>query len=214
MTKVDQVEELVEDCLELSTLFISNLAQQASLLVDLYLHSEYEESKQRIIHLAQKNDALADKELRGFVFEGMRHANPTPGVLRTTVHDVTIVDGTRGSMLIPASQTVLVATSLAAMDPIAFPEPERIDPGRPLEAYSILFGSDQYCSLRQQLAGASLAATLKEVFNLKNVRRAPGKQGIYTITEQTIGGVKLKKYLDTGSRESDIPKSLVLHYDE
>jgi cytochrome P450 len=152
--------------------------------------------------------------MRGFVFEGIRHANSTPGLVRVTAHDVTIVDGTRGSILIPASHTVLVATSLAAMDPVAFPEPEKIDPGRPLELYSILFGTELGHYFGQQVSGASLAATLKEVFRLKNVRRAPGRQGVLTTTEHTVGGVRVKKYFDAGSREAKIPKSLTLHYDE
>lgn len=36
------------------------------------------------------------------------------------------------------SQMVFVATSKAAMDPKAFPEPEKLDPYRPLSSYILL----------------------------------------------------------------------------
>jgi cytochrome P450 len=182
-------------------------------LIDLYLRPEYEDSKKRIIHLAQTNDAASEKELRGFVFEGMRLASSIPGLPRVTTRDVTIDDGVRGSIFIPSGHTVLIATSMAAMDPIAFPEPEKINPHRDLQSYTLLGHGLHYC-FGQQLIGASLAATLREVFKLKNVRRAPGKQGVFTTVEHSIGGVKMRKYLDASSREADVPTSLTLHYDE
>ncbi|KAK7186795.1 hypothetical protein DPSP01_001146 [Paraphaeosphaeria sporulosa] len=208
------IEELVADCIGISTPIIGNLTQQASLLVDLYLRPEYDESRRRIIQLAQRNDVASGKELLGFVFEGIRHANAIPGLPRVTTRDVTIIDGARGSIFIPADHTVLIATSMAAMDPAAFPEPEKINPHRPTKDYSMLFGHGLHYCLGQQLASASLTATLREIFKLKNVRRAPGKQGVLTTVEYNIGGLRMKKYLDASSREAEIPTSLTLHYDE
>jgi hypothetical protein len=52
------------------------------------------------------------------------------------------------------------------------------------------------------------------VFKLKNVRRAPGKQGRFTITEHKLAGVSMRHYLDANSKESPIPTSLRLHYDD
>lgn len=198
----------------ISTPVVGNLTQQASLLIDLYMRPEHEESKKRIIQLAQKNDVSSEKELEGFVFEGMRLANSIPGVPRVTSRDVTIVDGVRGPIFIPAGHTVLIATSMAAMDPMAFPEPEKINPQRPFNDYTTLFGYGLHHCFGQKLVGASLAATLREVFKLKNVRRAPGKQGVFTTVEHSIAGVKWENYLDASSREAKIPTSLTLHYDE
>jgi hypothetical protein len=64
------------------------------------------------------------------------------------------------------------------------------------------------------LVGCSLAATLREVFKLKNIRRAPGKQGKFQIVEHDIGGVKARLYLDGNAKESPIPTTLVVEYDE
>ena len=191
---------------------VGNLTQQASLLIDLYLRPEYEEHKKRISLLAQQDDTDSEKELRGFVFEGMRHAGCILGASRVASRDVTIVDGARGSLSIPAGHTVLIATSKAAMDPLAFPEPEKINPHRSFEDYT-LFGHGLHRCFGIQLAGASLAATLREVFKLKNVRRAPGKQGVFTTVKSDLDGIPIVKYLDASSRESAVPTSLTLHYD-
>jgi hypothetical protein len=55
---------------------------------------------------------------------------------------------------------------------------------------------------------------LREVFKLKNLRRAPGKQGRFTIVEHQLAGVNMRQYLDSNSRESPIPTTLTLEYDE
>lgn len=62
--------------------------------------------------------------------------------------------------------------------------------------------------------GCSLAATLREVFKLKNVRRAPGRQGHFTVTDHEFAGVKMRHYLDASAKESPIPTTLTLEYDE
>ncbi|KAF2440209.1 cytochrome P450 [Karstenula rhodostoma CBS 690.94] len=207
------IEELFADCIGIGTPIVGHLTQQASLLIDLYLRSEYEESRKRIIQLAQMNNSASQQELQGFVFEGMRHANSIPGLSRVTARDVTIVDGARGSIFIVAGQTVLIATSVATMDPVAFPEPGKIDLHRPFKDYSTIFGSGLHYCFGQQLASARLATMLREVFKLKNVRCVPGKQGVLIIFEHSVAGVKMKKYLDASSREAEIPTSLTLHYD-
>lgn len=75
----------------------------------------------------------------------MRHAGVVPGVPRVATRDTVIDDGEeeRGGMQkkqkkILEGQMVFVATSKAAMDPKAFPEPEKLDPYRPLSSYILL----------------------------------------------------------------------------
>jgi hypothetical protein len=64
------------------------------------------------------------------------------------------------------------------------------------------------------LVGCSLAATLREVFKLKNVRRAKGNQGRFHVVEHDIGGANARLYLDGSAKESPIPTTLVIEYDE
>ncbi|KIN02629.1 hypothetical protein OIDMADRAFT_52466 [Oidiodendron maius Zn] len=207
------IGDMVGDCIGLTAPVAGNITQQASLLIDLYLKPEYEEYKNRIIELAHKDDDESEKELQGFVFEGMRHAGVVPGLPRIATKDVTVVDGARGPVEIRAGHTVLIATSSAAMDPVAFPNPEKLDPHRPLSSYTLLGHGLHYC-FGARLIGCSLAATLKEVFKLKNIRRAAGRQGQFTIVEHQLAGVSMKKYLDANAKESPIPTTLTLEYDE
>lgn len=67
-----------------------------------------------------------------------------PGVPRVATRDTVIDDGEEeesgggAQKKILEGQMVFVATSKAAMDPKAFPEPEKLDPYRPLSSYILL----------------------------------------------------------------------------
>ncbi|OCT52493.1 Psi-producing oxygenase A [Cladophialophora carrionii] len=207
------IGDMVGDCIGMGAPVAGNITQQASLLIDLYLKDEYKQYKARIVELAHKDDEASDKELLGFVFEGMRHAGVVPGLPRVTSKDVTFEDGVRGPVHIKAGQYVLIATSSAAMDPAAFPDPEKIDPHRPMSSYTLLGHGMHYC-FGARIVGPALVATLKEVFRLKNVRRAKGRLGRFSVIEHDIAGVKAKIYLDANAKESPIPTTLHLLYDE
>jgi hypothetical protein len=205
-------DDLVAECIGIGAPVAANLTKQASLLIDLFLSPGYKQYKERIIELAHKDAASSEKELQGFVYEGMRHVCAVPGVPRTATKDVTITDGARGPVEIKDGHTILVPTYEAAMDPIAFPEPEKLNPHRPFEDYAFLGYGLQSC-FGSRLIGSSLAATLREVFKLKNVRRAPGKLGRLVVVDQEFAGIKLHRYLDSSSKETPIPTSLTLEYD-
>lgn len=207
------VGDLVADCMGMSVPVAGNLTQQASLLIDLFLSDDYATYKNRIIELAHQDSPEADRELLGYVYEGMRHAGVVPGVPRIAAEDITVQDGARGPVHIKAHQTVLVATSKAAMDPVAFPNPEKLDPTRPLSSYT-LFGHGLHACFGARMVGPALAATLKEVFRLKNIRRAPGRAGRFSVVEHEVAGVKLRLYLDSNCKESPVPSTLRLLYDE
>jgi hypothetical protein len=207
------IGDLVGDCIGMGAPVAGNITQQASLLIDLYLSEGYEEYKARIVELAHKDDEASWKELQGFVFEGMRHAGVVPGLPRVAAKDITIVDGARGPVSIKAGHTILIATSVAAMDPEQFPNPEKLDPHRPFKDYILLGDGIHYC-FGARLVGCSLASTLKEVFRLKNVRRARGRQGHFSRVEEEFAGVRFRKYLDANSGESPIPTTLTIEYDK
>jgi hypothetical protein len=207
------IKDLVGDCIGMGAPVAGNMTQQASLLIDLYLSPGYEKYKERIVELAHMDPATSDRELQGFVYEGMRHVGVVPGLPRVATRDITIDDGVRGPVHIKKGRTVLIATSKAAMDPVAFPNPELLDPHRPFKDYTLLGHGLHFC-FGARLVGPALAATLREVFKLRNIRRAPGKQGKFIKTEHKLAGVSMRHYLDANSKESPIPTSLRLHYDD
>lgn len=212
-----EIGDMVGDCIGMGAPVAGNITQQASLLIDLYLSEGYESSKARIVALARRpdDDAAAERELLGFVFEGIRHAGIVPGLPRVATRDVTIHDGARGTLHIKKDQLVLLATSSAAMDPLAFPDPDTINPHRPLASYSILLGHGLHYCFGARMVGPALVATLKEVFRLKNLRRAEGREGRFARLEHEIGGgVTGRVYLDGNAREGPVPRSLRVWYDE
>jgi cytochrome P450 len=206
------VGDLVADCIGMTAPVAANLAYQASLLVHLYLGPGYETDKARLVELAAMEPAKSETELQGFVFEGMRVAGAVLGVPRVATKDVTVDDGARGKVAVKAGHTVLVATSKAAMDPAAIPDPGKIDPQRKTEDHG-LFGYGLHTCFGRRLVGPALAAVLRQVFKLKNVRRARGKLGGFTTVEHDLAGLKVPHYLDSSSTEQPVPLSLTLEYD-
>jgi cytochrome P450 len=207
------IDELVADCIGIAAPAAGNLTQQASLLVDLFLTKGYEEHYKRIVELAQKDDASSQKELEGYVLEGMRFAAFLPGILRVSAGNITFTDGEQGPVDIKAHQTVLVATAKANMDPAAFPDPKKLDPHRPRDTY-LTMGFGMHACFGRRLAVTGLTAMIKEIFKLKGLKRANGKLGQFTTVEQDIGSVKKRLWLDANARESTVPTTLTLEYSE
>jgi len=208
------IGDLVGDCIGMTAPVAGNITQQASILIELFLRPGYEKYKERIVELSRtENDPAADRELQGFVFEGMRHAGVVPGLPRVATRDVVVDDGARGPVPIRAGQTVLIATSKAAMDPVAFPNPEVLDPHRPFSAYTLLGHGLHFC-FGARLVGPAIAATLKEVFRLPGIRAAGGRRGRFSTVDHEAAGVKMRVYLDANSKESPIPTTLNVEYDE
>jgi cytochrome P450 len=207
------MRDLVSDCIGLGAPVAGVVTQQASLLIAFYLRSDNAQHKESIVKLAHQNDAASETLLQGYVLEGMRHAGVIPGLPRIATKDTTIQDGTHGPVHVKQGQTVLIATSSSSQDASAFPNPETIDPTRPTESYFLL-RSGLHADFGSKLVLPALAATLREVFKLKNVRSAPGKRGMFTTTKHVVAGVTLTNYLDDNARESPFPTSLTVEYDE
>ncbi|EGP86918.1 uncharacterized protein MYCGRDRAFT_100421 [Zymoseptoria tritici IPO323] len=205
--------DLVTDCIGMGAPVAGIVTQQASLLIAFYLRPDNSQHKGRIVQLAHQNDAASESQLQGYVLEGMRHAGVVPGLPRVATKDVVVEDGANGSVRIKRDQTVLIATSSSSKDASAFADPDTIDPSRPRESYFML-RSGLHADFGSKLVLPALAATLREVFKLKNVRAAPGKNGMFTTTRHVVAGVVLTHYLDDNARESPFPTSLTVEYDE
>jgi len=201
--------DLVGALIGMAVPIAANLGHYASVLINLYLSPGYESYKARIIELSALATPESESELQGFVFEGLRHTESLPGLPHVAVQDVTVNDGTHGPVHVKAGNTVLLGTSKAAMDSVAFPEPEKLNPARAAEDFALL----GYGSIDAKIIGPALAATLREVFKLKNVRLAGGRLGHLTVIKIPVAGVELKKYLDASSRETALPVTLSIEYD-
>ena len=201
--------ELADECISQAAVLASTITEQAAVLIDLFLTPGYEAYKERLVELAHSRDDAASRELEGFVYEGMRHGGVGPGVVRIAGRDAVVDDGGQDRVRIKTFQKVIIATAVAAMDPVAFPNPEKLDPHRPRESYAALLGP-----LLMKTAGPAIAAVLKQVFSLHNIRRARGSPGKFTTVRCELEGMRLRKYLDSNASESPFPTNLMLEYDE
>lgn len=196
-----------------------NLTQQSTLLVDLFLSPGYEYAKERFVELAQRDDAEAEKEMEMWVWEGMRISGTVPGLPRVAAEDVTLDDGEHGQVHIKAGERLIIATSKAHLDPVAFPDPHRLDPKRDAKSYMLLGHGMHFC-FGARLVAPAIVSMLKEVFRLKNVRRAPGHKGQLIRLSEKLGhdendpACEIVMYLDGSCHESPVPTSLVLEYDD
>jgi hypothetical protein len=103
------------------------------------------------------------------------------------------------------------------LDPAVFPDPLRMDPTRDKNLYILLGAGIHFC-FGARLVAPSIVRMLREVFKLKNVRRAKGVSGNFVKVHDDVGhqqdAARLYLYLDSACREGPVPTSLVIEYDE
>ncbi|MCO5590220.1 hypothetical protein L7F22_044189 [Adiantum nelumboides] len=183
------------------------LTTQTGLLLELFLDPAYDEVLKKLVELANREDKAARKEFVFWINEGIRLRPATPGVLRKATENTTIRDG-ENAVKIKKGEHVLLATSLANLDPDAFPDPTRLGP----YVDQIEDGLQSESSQSPVLLSA-IVTMLKEVFKLPNIRKVKGISGTVIGVSDTIDGVKVHKYVGSNSKEVQGPVSLVAEFD-
>ncbi|OAA65385.1 linoleate diol synthase [Niveomyces insectorum RCEF 264] len=120
---------------------------------------------------SQDNDAL----LLGYAMEGIRLAG-TFGSYRKAVVEDTIVEDDGRRVPVQPGDRVFVSFVSAARDPVHFPDPDTVNPRRPLESY-IHYGAGPHACLGRDISQVALVELFRALFRRKNVRRVPGPQG-------------------------------------
>lgn len=99
----------------------------------------------------------------------------------------------------------------SARDASIFPEPEKINPKRPLESY-VHYGLGPHACLGPEVSQVALTEMFRAVFGKKNLRRAPGLQGELRKIPRGDG---LPSYLtEDWSSISPVPTSMRVCWDE
>jgi cytochrome P450 len=194
-----------------------NLTQQTALLLDLFLTPGYEYAKDRMIELAAHNDQESESEMEMWVWEGLRLRGIVPGLPRMAAQDVVVQDGPDRIVDIKAGERLVIGIAKAHMDPNVFPNPEVMDPTRDKKLYMLLGVGIHFC-FGARLIAPSIVSMLREVFLLKNIRRAQGQAGTFIKVHQDLGhdfdAARVYLYLDSACREGPVPSSMVIEYDE
>ncbi|KAK7937986.1 heme peroxidase [Apiospora aurea] len=155
---------------------VPNVAEVFAQAVDFYLGPEGVKHIPEMHHIANAPaSAETDALLLGYCMEGIRLAG-TFGSYRQAASDDVIHEDDGRDVRVKSGDRVFVSFVGAAKDVNHFPNPEEVNPSRPLDAY-IHFGLGPHACLGRDAAQAALTEMFRAVFKLRNVRRAPGPQG-------------------------------------
>ncbi|MCJ1251085.1 hypothetical protein MMC30_008316 [Trapelia coarctata] len=157
-----------------ATAMVPNQAQVFTQLIDYYLSDEGKKHLPEIRRLALADTPEADEKLLHYCMEGIR-LNGTFGSYRESTVTTTIDDGGRPVEVKPGDK-IFCSFVGANRDPKVFPNPNEVNPDRPLGSY-IHYGVGPHRCLGEDASRVALTAMLKVVGRLQNLRRAPGPQG-------------------------------------
>ncbi|KAG8750132.1 hypothetical protein FRC11_010733, partial [Ceratobasidium sp. 423] len=166
-----------------------------------------------IIQLSSKTDAESTQLLVGYYREGARLNPQFPALVRiAAVADDVPQSGGQPAIAVKPGDRLFCSYRNAHLDPELFPNPETVDPRRPKENYSIQATGTHGCpglNFSEQV----IPEIMRQVFGLKNLRRAPGVLGTLEGFDASLLGTKIRSYVDENGCISPWPTSLVLVYD-
>lgn len=178
--------------------------------VDWYLSPEGDSYRAEIHRIAtQPSTDETDKLLLGYAMEGIRMAG-TFGLYRQATATDTITEDDGRKVAVNPGDRVFVSFVSASTDATHFPEPEKVNPRRPREAY-IHYGSGPHACLGRDMSEMALTELFRAVFRKKGLRRAAGPQGLLKKVPRP-GGFSVYLTEDWGS-VSPFPTTMKVTWD-
>ncbi|PWY87652.1 heme peroxidase [Aspergillus heteromorphus CBS 117.55] len=153
---------------------VANQAQLFSQCLDYYLSEEGSAHLPDINRLAKANTPEADSLLLRYFMEGARLRASV--ALPRVVAKPTVVDDGDKKLTFKPGQILVCDLVTASMDPVSFPEPEKVRLDRDMGLYAH-FGFGPHQCLGMGMCKLALTTMLRVVGRLDNLRRAPGVQG-------------------------------------
>ncbi|KAJ9612991.1 hypothetical protein H2200_002932 [Cladophialophora chaetospira] len=187
------VDETVAAIIPTAAAAVATQAQHFTQMLDVYLSPEYSEHWPEIQRCAWSNDPADFDKLKGYALEANRLAPAAFGLLRKANID-TVIDDNGKKVKISSGDQIYVDFITAGLDETTFPNPRTIDPTRDRSLY-VHHGYGPHSCLGRPMVEVAMAAQLKVFAKLKNLRRAPGPQGM------------LKKTIPAPNPTSNDPKA-------
>ncbi|KAL6853115.1 hypothetical protein ACO1O0_007668 [Amphichorda felina] len=159
---------------------------------------------------AQTPSEETDALLLGYAVEGIRMEGAA-GLYRKASAVDTIVEADGRKVSVRPGDRIFVSLGGAAKDPKYFPEPDKVNPGRPLDAY-IHYGAEPYAWLGRKVNQVALTELFRTIFRKKGLRRAAGPQGLLKKIPQP-GGFSAYLTEDWGT-VSPFPTSMKVTWDD
>ncbi|KAI1767354.1 linoleate diol synthase [Hypoxylon sp. FL1150] len=152
--------------------------------------------------------AETDDLLLGYCLEGIRLAGEFGFCCEAATSDV-IKEDDGNQISVKTGDQIFVSSAGAAKDERRFPDPEKVNPRRPLDTYIHFWMGPQAC-LGREACQAGLTGMFRSVFKLKNIRKAPGAQGQLRKVSQPGGA---NSYLREDGTYFPFPCTMKICYD-
>ncbi|KAG8952208.1 hypothetical protein FRC04_004915 [Tulasnella sp. 424] len=195
----------------------ANWSMAASLILNFYLDDARKVEREEIIKLVTSEKAESKESsslLLGYILEALRLDPQAPGIFRQASVDAEIKEGNGlAPVRVNKGEEIFVSLRNANQDPTTFPNPQKVDPTRPLDRYK-LFGAGMHSCLGQFFTQATMPEVMRCVFSLKNIRRAPGESGKLNRFRADLFGSTINYcYVDAKGNVSPFPGSMLIQYD-
>jgi len=205
-------QELVNDVLAVSILASVELSHMLVHIVNFYLEEQNHAYRRRLIDVALSNSSTAFEILALYAREALRLDPVTVGITREVGSSMLVPSQSEPLELHPGD-LVFFSLKKANLDG---PESHasRIHPDiENSHNYDVFLGDGVARLLGENFVLTTAAHTLKTIFSLKNIRRAPGPSGQLRRYTQWLHGTPQHFYLDTKQRTTLWPTSMLLQYE-
>jgi hypothetical protein len=207
------LDQLVGNIIGLAVGAAVNHAQGAINVVDFYLDGERDKERKHIIQLAHQTDNASTEILRGYVREAMRFKPQTPGLYRKATVDYLVPQGPGlPPVEVKAGDRIWASFRNAHRDPLEFPNPDKVDPHRPVSSYN-LNGTGFHRCPGETFAVQTITEIVRTVFSLPNVRRAPGAAGKAHCVMEINNETEIDSYIQRDGTLGQWTSSMHLVYD-
>ncbi|QRV81013.1 heme peroxidase [Ceratobasidium sp. AG-Ba] len=176
-------------------------------IVYFYLDPKNVEHYTRLVKLSTSNESYDQATIQGYVREALRLDPLFASTRRSVVKDIAI-----GGSEFKSGSLVQLDTAHANLDENAFPDPYQINPSRPADSYTLM-GDGLHKCFGDEFVQSTLASAIRAVFELKNIRPAPGQSGVLRGFKDPQDPTSEFRFLNSHSVITPFPTSLTLQYD-
>ncbi|KAK4057316.1 hypothetical protein OIO90_001813 [Microbotryomycetes sp. JL221] len=205
---LDDLNALVQCTMTAS---VANQGEAAAHVINFYLDDKQKVHYDALCRLAQDDSDESDRLVRGYILEALRLDPQVPFIPRVAKVDKDIQDGDR-VVHVKAGEFMFPSLKNAGRDEKYYPNPDQVDPLRPTVFRG--FGVGMHECIGSRIVHHSLVATIKSVFRLKNLRRAPGQAGKLKRFWEELAETTVPVYISTMSTPTPLPPSLVVCFDQ
>jgi linoleate 10R-lipoxygenase len=179
-------------------------------VVNYYLDENQTEARQDIARLSTLRTPESEARILAYVREALRLDPLVSGVIRTVVADTHLSGGTK----VLAGDRVVACVAEANLDKNVFGrDPRTAVYNRTPVEYAGIMGIGPYGLLSTRFFELTVTQVLGVIFNLKDLRRAPGQSGKFnSFVQKSHYGYQERVYIDPQGRLSPYPASLVVQY--